>query len=374
MRDVMGVINVNVRDDVLDELTYSRCIASVHFGGHYRLIDFILSSMVNSGIQLAAVFTLQKYRSLVDHLETGKEWDLNLNSKDEGLSVLPPNLFYSLKQYFQGDIQSFYSNLDFFHKRRQKEVLIAGSNMVCNLDLKELVGFHRESKADITFLYRDSDPLLDISPWCRKLVLGEDGRILSLETSEEGVECKQALLEIFVMSKTLLIDLVENCVNKGAGDLLHDGIIENSNRLKLYAFPAKGYIGVINSTAHYYKHSMDLLNPSIRKELFSHPGLIYTKDKNLAPTKYMREAEVTGSLLASGCSIEGRVENSILFRETRVEKGAYIKDSIILPKCIIAEGAQIERVILGKGVSVSRGEKIKGRKDTFSVIPDRTIM
>ena len=374
MKGVMGVINVNVRDDVLDELTFSRCIASVHFGGHYRLIDFILSSMVNSGIRLAAVFTLQKYRSLVDHLETGKEWDLNLNSKDEGLSVLPPSLFYSLKQYFQGDIQSFYSNLDFFHKRRQKDVIIAGSNMVCNLDLKELVDFHRESKADITFLYRDNDPLLNISPWCRKLVLGEDGRILSLETSEEGVECKQVLLEIFIMSKALLIDLVESCVMDGMGDLLHDGIIKNSNGLKLYAFPAKGYMGVINSTAHYYKHSMDLLNPSIRKELFSHPGLIYTKDKNLAPTKYMREAEVTGSLLASGCSIEGRVENSILFRETRVEKGAYIKDSIILPKCIIAEGAQIERVILGKGVSVSRGKKVKGRKDTLSVIPDRTIM
>ncbi|MDO9535298.1 MAG: glucose-1-phosphate adenylyltransferase subunit GlgD [Bacillota bacterium] len=373
MRDVMGVININIRDDVLDELTFSRCISSVHFGGHYRLIDFILSSMVNSGIQHAAVFTLQKYRSLVDHLGTGKEWDLNLNSKDEGLSVLHPNLFHSLK-YFQGDLQNFYSNMDFFKRSRQKNVLIAGSNMVCNLDFRELVDFHRRSKADITFLYRENDPLLDVSLWRRRLVIGEDGRILSLEPSEKGVDSKQVLLEIFVMSKTLLIDLVENCVINGTGDLLHDGIIKNSNSLKLFAFPAKGYLGVINSPALYYKHSMNLLNPSIRKELFSQPGLIYTKDKDLPPTKYMRSAEVTGSLLASGCSIEGRVENSILFRETRVEKGAYIKDSIILPKCQIAEGAQIEHAIIGKGVSISMRKEIKGRKDNLSVIADRTIM
>lgn len=373
MKDVMGVININVRDDILEELTFSRCIASVHFGGHYRLIDFILSSMVNSGIQHAAVFTLQKYRSLIDHLKTGKEWNLNLNRKDEGLSVLPPNLFYSLK-YFQGDMQNFYSNLDFFKRSRKKDVLIAGSNMVCNLDLNELVSFHRSSKADITFLYRENDALLEVSPWRRRLIIGEDGRISSLEPGEKGVDSRQVLLEIFMMSKALLLDLVESCVISGTGDLLHDGIIKNTKRLKLFALPAKGYLGVINSTSLYYKHSMNLLNPSIRKKLFSRPGLIYTRDENLPPTKYMRGARVSGSLLASGCSVEGRVEKSIIFRGTEVEKGAYIKDSIILPGCKIAKKTQIEYAILGKEVSISMGKEIKGRKDNLSVIPDRTIM
>lgn len=373
MRDVMGIINVNVKDDILDELTYSRCIASVPFGGNYRLIDFMLSSMVNSGIQNVVVLTLHKYRSLMDYLGNGKAWDLNLNRKDEGLSILSPNVFYSLK-YFQGDIQNFYSNIDFFQRSRQKDVLITRSNMICNLDITEVVNFHRRTQADITFLYRENDDLVEESPWRRKLEIGADGRVLNLEQGTEKVKGKKVLLEIFVMSKALLIDLIESCMINRTGDLLHDGIIKNQENLKIFAFPAKGYLGVINSIALYYKHSLNLLKPANWQELFFRPGFIYTKAEDEPPTKYMRGARVTGSLLAGSCVIEGKVENSVLFRGVQVKRDAYIKDSIILPESEIEEKAQIEYAILDKEVRVSRGKVVKGRKDNPSVIPERTII
>jgi len=369
MKDVMGIVNVRIQDDIIRVLTDFRCIASVPFGGRYRLIDFILSSMANSGLQKVAVFTLHKYRSLMDHLGTGKSWDLN--RKEDGLYILPPNVFYYSQTSYPGDIRSFYSQMDFFEHSKQRDVIISPGNLVCNLDLREAIAFHRKSGADITVFYReDAEHELDF-PWKRRLKVNRNNRVLELEEEPGTLEGNKVLVEIFIMSKLFLLETIENSILNGAGDLFQDVILKDQDKLNIYAYPVRGYFAAINSIKRFYRANMDLLNPAIRQNLFFQPGPIYTKVKDEPSTKYATGSHVFNSLLANGCLVEGTVENSILFRGVRVKKGAFIKDSIIMQKSEIEEDARVEYAILDKEVTVSRGKEIIGRENGPVVIGKR---
>ncbi|MCC7571514.1 glucose-1-phosphate adenylyltransferase subunit GlgD [Candidatus Micrarchaeota archaeon] len=371
MKDVLGIINVKVQDDMLRELTDFRCIASVPFGGRYRLIDFILSGMANSGMQKVAVFTLFKCRSLMDHLGTGKSWDLN--RKENGLRILPPNAFYSSQDGYPGDIRSFYSQMDFFERSRQKDVIISPGNLVCNVGFREAIAFHRENGADITVFYREEEgyEYEPDGPVKRRVKVNKDSRVLQLEEEPGTLEGNKVLAGIFIMSKLFLVEMIENAIMNGADDLFRDVILKYQDTLKIYAYPVRGYFAAITSIKGYYQANMDLLNPAIRKSLFFQPGPVYTKVKDEPPTKYAAGSRVTNSLLANGCLVEGTVENSILFRGVRVKKGAFVGDSIIMQKGEIEEDAAVEYAILDKDVTISRGKEILGRENSPVVIGKR---
>ncbi|PKM82489.1 MAG: glucose-1-phosphate adenylyltransferase subunit GlgD [Firmicutes bacterium HGW-Firmicutes-13] len=372
MKNVMGVINVNGRSGALKELTLSRCSASVPFGGRYRLIDFVLSSMVNSGVQNVAVFTVNKYRSLMDHLGYGKEWDLN--RKKDGLFVLPPDINYHPGEP-KGELQHLYNHLDYLYRSRQKYVIISGSNMVLNINYTAAFNFHREVKADITVLYREENTAgVEDFAKGRRLALADDGRVLDIEIKPGRLNTNKVLLKTFIMEKSLFIDLIESCVRRKRCSLIRDGIIRNIGKLNIFGFPHKGYFAVINSIGVYYKYSMDLLRPEVWQELFFRPGLIYTKVKDEPPTKYMEGAQVTNSLLANGCLIEGRVENSILFRGVKVHRGVFIKDSIIMQRSEVGENVRIENAILDKEVHICREKEISGERNNPVVIPKKMVI
>lgn len=371
MKDVMGIINVKAQDDILSELTDFRCIASVPFGGRYRLIDFVLSSMANSGMHKVAVFTLNKDRSLVDHLGKGESWDLN--RKEDGLHILSPNVFYSSQPTLPGDIKCFYSQMDFLERSRQKDVVIAPGNLVCNLDFQKAIAFHREKGADITVFYRAESEDEPRFTWRRKLKikLSPSNRVLQMEEEAGTMETGAELVEIFIMSKLLLLEMVETGIINGADDLFEDIIFKQQDKYNIYAYPVEGYFTVINSIDRYYKANMDLLNPRIRQSLFFQPGLIYTKGKDEPSTKYASGSRVVNSLLANGCLVEGTVEHSILFRGVKIKKGASIKNSIIMQKSQINENAEVEYAILDKEVTVSKDRRIIGRESSPVVIGKR---
>ncbi len=372
MKNVMGIINVSRRDELLRELTSLRCIASVPFGGRYRLIDFVLSSMVNSGIYNVGVFTLNKYRSLMDHLGFGKEWDLN--RKRDGLFILPPPINYPFG-YYRGDMQNFYCHIDYFHRSKQEYVVIAGSNIVCNIDFNEAFAIHQETRADITVFYQEitSEEEEEFAQ-SRRIVVDEDGRVTDIEDKTGRIKSNKVFIEMFIMKKTLFIDIIEESNKMEYSNLIRDGLIRNLNRLNIFAFHYSGYLAIINSVNNFFKHNMDLLKKEVWQELFFKPGLIYTKVKDEPPAKYMDQASVVNSLVANGCIIEGRVENSILSRGVKVHPGAIIKNSIVMQRNEVGKNARIENAILDKEVYVSEGKELIGEKNQPLLIGKKSVI
>jgi len=368
MSNVMGIINVKAHDDLLGELTDFRCIASVPFGGRYRLIDFLLSSMANSDIKNVAVFTSYKCRSLMEHLETGKPWDLN--RKRDGLRIFPPNAFYG-QSSTMSDIKAFYGHMDFFERSRQKEVVICPGNLVCNIDFREALSFHRKRRADITIFYREDADFEQDNPRRQNLVIDKDSRILEFKKSTGLLDSDKALVEIIILSKSLLMEIIADSIMNGAEDLLQDIIFKGQMKYNIYAFPIRGYFALIDSIEKYYQVQMDLLEPDIRQSLFFHPGPICTKVKDEPPTRYTSSSVIKNSLLANGCLVEGRVENSILFRGVKVKKGAFVKNSIIMQKGEIKEGAKVEHAILDKEVNISQEKEVVGRGESPIIIGKR---
>lgn len=355
MKNVMGVINlVNELDD-LEELTYGRCAASVPFGGRYRLIDFIMSSMVNSGISNVAIFTHTKYRSLMDHLGSGKEWDLD--RKRSGLFVLPPAVD-ELQEMLKGDLYHFYRHRDYFHRSREEYVVVARSHMVCNIDLREVVQFHRDRDADVTIVYKRSNEQANAK--CRKIEVDASGRVTAMQDHGGKLESGNVSMEIFVLRKTLLLDLVASTLAEGYDHFVRNAIMRNTERLSIYGYEHKGYLGIVNTIASYYQHSMNLLHPEVWSELFFQPGLIYTKIKDEPPTKYLRGAKVNHSLIANGCVIDGTVENSILFRGVKVHRGATLRNCIVMQNGEIHSHASIVNAILDKEVVIEQERDLRG--------------
>lgn len=356
--DLMGIINLNEQEDCLGDLTRERPFAAVPFAGRYRLIDFTLSNMVNSGITNVGIFVQHNYRSLMDHLRSGKDWDLA--RKQGGLFVLPPAYSRFPTQTHRGDVDNFHANLDYICKSTPPYVLIAGVKMIANLDYRQALAFHKRTGADITILYAQVRlPKQDQSE-VQVLELDTEGRVSSIQGYQEKEGQQKMSLGMFIMEKKILVELVNNCISQGDYDFLKHCIIKNCHKLKIYGYCHQGYIAPILSLQSYFRSTMDLLKPEIWQELFFKSGLIYTKVKDEPPSKYNDVADVVNSLVANGCHIEGKVENSVLFRGVKVAKGAVIKNSIVMQKGEIGPQVVLENVICDKDVQISTNKHLKG--------------
>jgi glucose-1-phosphate adenylyltransferase len=356
MNNVLGIINLSINQPLLHELTYSRATATVPFGGRYRLIDFVLSNMVNSGISNVAVLTHNSYRSIMDHVGSGKEWDLD--RKQKGLFILPPADTNSSR--FNGDLQNFHGHLEYFSRSSEEYVIISSSHMICNIDYNEMVEAHIRQNADITIVYKEMDSAREDLSNLIIVDLAEDNRVVGMTENHLKREGCKVFMRMLVIKKELLVELVKKSVTQNYYDLIRHVIIRNLHNLNVCAYEYTGYLAIINSIHNYYKYSMELLKPQVWKSLFFQPGLIYTKVKDEPPVEYTHGASVTNSLVANGCIIEGTVENSILFRGVKVGKGVVIKNSIIMQKCVIDNDSSLDYVILDKDVHVSSGNRLQG--------------
>lgn len=370
--DLMAVINLNEPEEQLYELTQHRPLAAVPFGGRYRLLDFILSNLVNSGITNIGILLQHKYRSLMDHLRSGKEWDLA--RKKDGLVFLPPasrprNLVYG------SDVENLYSNLDYILYSRQKYAVMAGSSFVCNIDLAPALDYHRQSGADITVVYTGAGckTARGTANGAVMLTLDENNGVIDMEVDPVSADKRKMAMGMYIMERSLLIDLIQDAVSHGGYDFVKHCLIRNLDKLKVSGYLHNGYAARIFSLQSYFQHNMDLLQPAVWRELFFEGGLIYTKVKDEPPSRYTG-ASVRNSLVAGGCRIEGTVENSILFRGVVVEKGAQIKNSIVMQKGKIQTGAVLEQVICDKNVSIKPGRQLKGECNYPLVIKKGTVV
>lgn len=364
----MGVINLCNEQDSLNQLTYYRNEASIPFGGSYRLIDFSLSNMVNSGIQDIAIFTLSNYRSLMDHLGNGGDWDLD--RKHGGLFILPPS-YKNSEMGYKGDILNFENHLDFFNRGNSKYILISGGNLVSNIDYRPALQFHKETNADITILYKKLTKNDLLSKWY-KITTNQDNRIVSIKNNASY--SNKISLETYIIEKKLLLSLIKAIRKTNKNDFLQDGIIDNLDTLKVFGYLVDDFVAKIDSVKGYYKNSMNLLNEDVWNNLFNHSRLIHTKTNNEPPVKYSDNSEVVNSLIANGCIIEGKVENSILFKGVKVHKEAYIKNSVIMQNCDIGENSVIINSILDKDVKISPWKIIKGEEKLPLILPKKLII
>lgn len=362
LENYMGVINLDENEDRIRELTRQRPLASVPIAGRYRIIDFILSNMTNAGIENIGIFTKVNSRSLIDHISNGRPWDLN--RKTDGLRVFN----FTQNDPVYDDIHSFANNMEYFSLSKQENVIISPSNMICNIDFKKLVKHHVESENDITVVYKkveDADEnfymasVLDIYNEDRVGSVGEN-----LGTYKEANIC----MEMYVMKKGLFVEIVNNCIMTGRHKKIKGAIFASLEKYNVGAYEFRGYLKCINSLLSYYNANMDFLSTTVNKEIFYNQSPIYTKSKDESPTKYANGSRVVNSIVASGCVIEGTVEDCVISRKVYVAKGAVLKGCIIHQNCRIGENAKLSYIITEKNQVIEPGKELKGDRDIPLVV------
>ena len=352
----IGVIFANLHEENVPELVRRRTMASILFGGRYRLIDFILSNMVNSGITTVGLMTSNNYRSLIDHLGNGKDWDLA--RKDGGIILLPP---FSEKhdKLYTTRLEALNSLTGFLSRRSEKYVVLTDCDYVAKLDISDIITYHEEKNADITLVShygeveKRSDYIL--------IDANEKGRVTDIKLAPHVKEGAKVDLfsNVMVVNRQFLLNLVGESITHGFTSFESDILVKQVNGLKIYRYDFKGYYAGIDSMSAYYKHNMELLDKKVRDELFGERD-IYTKVRDSAPSKYGENAVVKNSLISDGCEIEGVVENSILFRGVKVGKGATIKNSIVMQDNIIGAKTALDCVITDKNVVISDKKTLGG--------------
>jgi len=362
----MGIINLSEQDMNIQEITGHRPIAAIPIAGRYRIIDFALSNMVNGGITNIAVYPQGKTRALMDHVGTGAYWDLD--RKRGGLAILNPTIDNRDVVQKRGDIETFKNHLDFLYNSPEKYVLMSRSYMLANIDFDPAFDFHKESGADVTILYKHMENNVRRFINCDTLNLDDKNNVISIGKNLGKQKYYDISMEMYLMKKELLINLIEEGVHRGDADYLKQCLFNRIDELKFNGFLYEGYLSCVNSIDNYYATNMELLNPKKAKKLFGEYGSIYTKIKDETSTLYTDTAHVTNSLLANGSVIEGTVENCIIGRGVKIKKGAIVRNSIIMQNCTIDETANLNYAILDKNVVVSKKKMLFGHEGNPFVI------
>jgi len=359
MSNLMGIIVTGGRKDSMKELVAKRSVSAIPVGGKYRAVDFVLSNMVNAGIDKVGIVTQYSFRSLMDHLGSGKEWDLD--RRNNGLFMFPPYLAGEESGWYKGSADGIHNNLTFLKRSNEEYVLVATGNCVYKADYQELLEAHVASEADITIMYRDMSDL-DQSEWVNfgNMEISPEGRVTDFQEKPVHPTSPSASIGIYLMKRTLLIDLVVESHAKGRYDFAKDIIIRKLGILNVRGYKFEGYWRSMSSIPMFYKCNMEMINPAVTKELFEDGGKVFTKVKDETPTKYNEEAEVKESIVADGCIIEGEVYNSVLSRGVYVGKGTVIRNSIIMQDTEIGENVSLDYVILDKEVKVNDGKILRG--------------
>ena len=347
-KNVLGMIFANIHEEALDTLTNKRTMGSVPFCSRYRLIDFPLSNMVESSIAKVGVVTNANFNSLMDHVGTGKPWDLS--RKTDGLYLLPPYAMNSVTMW-GNRIDAIYGYLGFLNNSNQEYVLMSDCYNVMNIDFGALFDFHESHDADITVVGVKSTVPTNIK------------NVLIFDEVDENGRVSQAFYStnIVLIKKTLLEALISDSHSKKEVSFQRNVLLESIKTKNVYAFDATDcFVGTIYSIQSYYDISMSLLNRENKNKLFCPDRPVYTKERDDMPTLYGMDAKIKNSLVADGCEINGIVENCILFKGAKVEKGAVVKNSILMQDTVVGENSKINYIIADKNCIIKDDVELSG--------------
>ena len=366
--NIRGIIFASDNEVKLNELTIHRTTASLPFGGRYRLIDFALSNFVNSGVTNIGIIAKNNYESLMDHLRMGRDWDLN--RKNAGIAVFPP-FVHGTSEVYKGKIDALSSIMSYITSGKEDYIYITNGNVALNIDINDIAESFERHNADIVMVAHRHVPSTS-----RRVIVSADadGRVRELLISE-GFSAEKQLVSLnsYLIRKDLLVGMIRSAYSRNMTDFEKDILQRKADSLNIYCHEVDCAY-VIDDVKSYYAASMSLLDDEVRDELFYKCGRIYTKVKDSAPTVYKSDAEVSNSLIADGCVIDGTVVNSILFRGVVVEKGAVIKDSIVMQRCVIKQDSSLSNVITDKNVIVTKGRTISGTETyPIVIVKDKTV-
>ena len=353
--NMLGVLFSNVHDEKIRELTEKRAMGSVPFGGRYRLIDFPLSNMVNSGINKVGVITKNNYQSLMDHLGSGKAWDLS--RKREGLFILPP--FGDASSIPNSRLEYLASIHRFLENSREEYVVLSDCDMIFNMDYSQMLAYHLQKEADITVVYHFGKiPAGSGDPTVYTIAPG--GRVLDMLVSPnmEG-DCNYGL-SILVMKRELLMNMVGDCVSRNMFNFKRDFLQRNVKNYRIYGYEFEGTVLTMCSMNAYFEANMTLMLPKVRAEIFNPARPIYTKVRDDMPARYGLGAVVSNSIIADGCVVEGTVENCVLFRGVKVEKGAHLENCVVMQDAVIGANCRLNYVVVDKDVQIKEDRSLMG--------------
>lgn len=372
----LGIIFPNTYDAFIPELTSVRLMASIPFASRYRMIDFPLSSMSNNGIDNIYVMVNKNYHSLIDHLGSGREWDLV--RKSGGLHVFPPYAVGTSKPY-TGRVGAIAGLLDLLREEKEEYVIISDSNIAANYDLSAMIAEHKACGADVSIAYNVTE-LPEVVKNTTDNSLGfyytfdiVDGRVTKIYVNEHSDGLKNFSMNVYLVKRELLIDMINTAYVRGLEYFERDILLPSLEQYNVHAFKHEGYAARIMDIKSYYVESMKLLQDDNLDALFS-GSPVYTKIRDDNPTRYESGCKVSNTMAADGCVIEGEVCNSVLFRGVKVGKGAVIKNCIIMQDTVIEEGAVLDSVIIDKDVVVTANKCVKGTESFPVYVAKRRVI
>ena len=354
MNNCLGIINLDENQSKMGELVRYRTLASVPISARYRIIDFVISNMANSGIEGIGIFTTNKSRSLINHLTNGRPWDLH--RKKDGLRVFN----FSDYEPSYDDVHSFLENMEFIEQSGKEYILISPSYMICNIDYNNVLKYHRKQGNDITVvsksIYNADEKFID----CEVINSDEDNRVISIGKNIGRQKSVKINMEMYIMQTDLFVEMIYECIRDGMQRKIKNYIRSNLENLKVGTYEFKGYLSCINSIKDYFDTNLDILNEEVSNELFYGENPIYTKSQDEPPTKYTDMSNVSNSIVANGSFIEGEVKNCIIGRRVIVGKGARMENCVLMQNTVVEEGAIMNSVITDKGIVINKNQIIKG--------------
>ncbi len=368
---VAGLIFSNIHDSAIPEFTTMRTMASIPFGCRYRLVDFPLSNMVNSGITKIGIITHNNYQSLMDHIGTGKDWDLARRSG--GVKILPPFITAyenSGSKLYTTRLEALMGVTNFISRCNEDYIVLSDCDGICNIDLSDVIAAHIDNTADITIVTRrlgDSDlGIKDVTA----IRADENGAVTEASAYIDGVSGEEISTNIMVVNRMFLLAAIRDAVAHGYRHFFKDIVARRLGRARIFRYLYEGTFIHIASLESYFASSMKLLDADVRNDLFNvQDRPVYTKLRNSAPTRYASGAKVINSYVADGCVIEGTVENSILFRGVKVGKGTVVKNCVLLQDTFTGNNVALNCVITDKNAVICDGRTLSGHSSMPFFIP-----
>ena len=359
MNELHGILFAYRSNPDLRELSQNRNTCSIPYGGRYRVIDFMISNMVNAGMTDVGLIVHANYQSLLDHVGSGKDWDLS--RKHGGLRLLPPyaRLTGASADDHVGCLEALAGRLVYLQSVDAQYVVLSGADVISNIDLRDVLRQHQETGADITAVYADcrrETPGRDVST----VEVAADGRLTDVSVNVSTTGNHKEFLNIALLSRELLIKMVNEGYAHGKASFTRGVMQDHLQDLKIYGYESTGFVARISGMESYFAANMALLNSEARAQLFPAERPVFTKVRDEVPAKYGLKSKVSNSLVADGCVIEGELENCIVFRGVRVGRGAVVKNSILMQDAIVGENADLNYVIADKDVVVRSGRTLCG--------------
>ena len=358
--NMTGIIFSEMYSDALNQLTCERNMAAIPFGGRYRLVDFVLSNMVNSGIVNVGVLAKQHYHSLMDHLNNSQEWELN--RKNGGLQLLPPFATENVSQANRGKLDELRNALDYLETiSTTPYVLLADAYVVCNIDYRPALEAHIASGCDVTILATREDGS-STEPFASVMQADSGSRIISYALDYIAKEGDYAGMGHLIISRELLVNVIREYVARGVYHLERDFIQHefNRGRLTMNLYEVEDTVLRIRSVNEYFHSSLAIIDEKVGTRLFRGDRPIYTRVTDEVPAHFGMDCRIEGCVVADGVILEGAAENCVISRSVRIGKGAVVKNCVIMQGSVVGEGACLENVIVDKWVTIANNAQLKG--------------